>query len=96
MFLLCVDPHWHRLYAQDTERETLTFEKGSEVAAVIAMNIMEGLVMIDLPMSVQDLTAACLNVTAIAPHLTVCSVPFVKCIYILQLCLVKFLWNDSV
>lgn len=77
MFPLCVDLHWHHLYAQDSEREILNFERGSEVAVVIAMNIMGGLVMTDLHMSALDSTATCLNVTAIAPHLTVYLVPIV-------------------
>lgn len=83
----CVDLHWHHLCAQDTGRETLNFERGSEVAVVIEMNIMEDLAMIDLRMSALESTAACLSVTAIAPHLTVCSAPSVRtCIYIPQLC----------
>lgn len=79
MPLLCVDRHWHPLCVQDTGRETGIFEKGREVTVVIEMNIMEGLATIDLATidlhtSALDLTAAGLNVTAIAPHLTVCSV----------------------
>ena len=73
MLLLCVDHHLHILYALDTEREI--FERRSEVAVEIEMNIMEGLAMIDLHTNAHRLTAVGLTVTAIAPRLTVCSIP---------------------
>lgn len=75
MVLLCVDLPWHFPCAQDTGRETGIFETGTEVAVVIEMNIMEGLATIDLHTSALDSTAVGLTVTAIAPHLTVCSIP---------------------
>lgn len=66
-----VDLHWRLLYVPDTGRGTGMFEIGTEVAAVIQMNIMGGQVMIDLHMSVLYLSVLGLNVTAIAHHLTV-------------------------
>lgn len=66
MLLLCLDRHWHLLYAQDTGRETGTFERRSEVAVVTKMSIMEDLATIDLRMNAADQ-----NVTAIAHHHTV-------------------------
>lgn len=81
MLLLCVDLHWHLPHAQDTERESGIFERGSEVTVVIETNIMEGLAMIDLETSALDSTAVGLSVTVIAPHLTVCSIPLLPDVY---------------
>lgn len=75
MLLLYVDHHWHLLYAQDTGRENGIFERETAVAVVIEMNIMDGLATIDRHTSALDSTAVGLSVTAIAPHLMVCSNP---------------------
>lgn len=71
----CVDLHWHLPRAQDTGRESGIFAQGREVTVVIERNIMEGPATTGLHTSAPDSIAVRLSATAIAPPLTVCSLP---------------------